>query len=497
MKLRLQTLRFGLIASCFFLPSVSNAQITFERTYGDTANDSGSSVQQTVPDGGYIIAGYSYSFGASNSDIYLIKTDSLGDTLWTRTYGGPQDDGAYSIRQTSDGGYIVVGSTESFGLGPEDVYLVKTDSLGDTLWTKTYGGTSWDLGLSVQQTLDGGFIIVGDTYLGPGVGNVYLIKTDIQGDTLWTKNYGGNQIDRGRSVQQTSDKGYIIAGITESFGAGTYDVYIIKTDTLGDTLWTKTYGSAGEDHGNSVQQTSDGGFIVSGTIRGDVYLIKTDSLGDTLWTKTYGGNKLDIGSSVQQTSVKGYIIAGMTESFGAGNWDVYMIKTDSLGDTLWTKTYGGAEYEWGYSVQQTVPDGGYIITGGTNSFGAGLRDVYLIKTDSLGNVLVGVEEEPDSDGFRIAEFRLLQNYPNPFQHSTVIRYQIPSVYQVTLTVYDITGRLVEILVDEHQEPGIYHIQWDSRTGVSPVRSGIYFYRLQSRIGQAGNYTETKKLILLK
>ncbi|MCH7762002.1 PQQ-like beta-propeller repeat protein, partial [candidate division TA06 bacterium] len=352
-------LRIFLPASYFLLPALSSAQITFERTYGGGLNDIGLSVQQSQ-DGGYIIAGSSMSFGAGLRDAYLIKTDSLGDTLWTRTFGGSLEDLGYSVKETQDGGYIIAGGTESFGAGFFDVYLVKTDSSGDTLWTRTFGGTNWDLGYSVHQTQRGEFVIVGLTDpSGIGMDDVYLIKTDSLGDTLWTKTYGGASVDVGYSVQETSDGGYIITGYTYSFGAGGVDVYLIKTDSLGDTLWTRTYGDDDDDVGRTVQQTSDGGYIIAGHTLSfgaglsDVYLIKTDSLGDTLWTRTYGGTGKDFGHSVQQTSDGGYIITGQMNSFGAVGWAVYLIKTDSLGDTLWTKTYGGAFSDGGYLVQLT------------------------------------------------------------------------------------------------------------------------------------------------
>ena len=208
------------------------------------------------------------------------------------------------------------------------------------------------------------------------------------GQIGWTKTYGGGDWDWGYSIQQTLDGGYIVAGETQSFGVGWTDVYLIKTDANGDVIWTKTYGGSGGDCGNSVQQTSDGGYIIVGGITYfdcDVYLIKTDANGDVEWTKTYGGSGEDCGNSVQQTSDGGYIIVGKTTSFGAGASDVYLIKTDANGNAEWTKTYGGGGEDCGNSVQQTS-DGGYIIVGGTTSFGAGGGDVYLIKTDAYGNV---------------------------------------------------------------------------------------------------------------
>jgi len=254
---------------------------------GASNNDYAEAVEQTS-DGGYIVAGYTTSFGAGIQDVYLIKTDSLGDTLWTRTYGGGSSDLARAVQQTTDGGYIVVGETISFGAGSYDVYLIKTNSNGDTLWTRTYGGGTWDFGYAVEQTTDGGYIVTGYTRsFGAGLDDVYLIKTDSLGNMLWTKTYGGADFDHGYAVRQTTDSGYMVAGYTNSFGAGSYDVYLIKTNANGDTLWTKTYGGGGWDEAYAVRQTTDGGYIVAGYAgsfgagAGDVYLIKTDANGNS------------------------------------------------------------------------------------------------------------------------------------------------------------------------------------------------------------------------
>jgi len=465
------------------------------KTIGGSGLDQGFYVQQTS-DSDYIMCGYTASFGTGTFDVYLIKTDTFGDTLWTRTFGGGFVDEARTVRQTSDGGYILSGSTQSFGAGGFDLYLIKTNEDGDTLWTRTFGGSLNDFGPYLQQTSDGGYVVAGETQSsGAGSRDVWLLRIDDSGDTLWTKTFGGSSSDVGYSVQQTSDSGYIISGSTQSFGAGNRDVWLIRTNATGDALWTRTFGGAGEDVGYSVQQTTDGGYIITGETQSfgagsfDVYLIKTDAAGDTLWTKTFGGSSSEIGYAVQQTTEGGYIITGETQSFGAGSRDVYLIRTNAAGDSLWTRTFGGGDFDESFSVQQTV-DGGYIICGYTRSFGVGSSDVWLIKiaADATTNY-----EAPEAV---ITDYRLFQNYPNPFNPTTRIEYALPAQSYVVLTVYNMLGQRVKTLVDEIQSPGLKSISFNG----SGLASGVYLYRLQSRQidgGQSGSFVQTRKLILLR
>ncbi|UCF71699.1 MAG: hypothetical protein JSW49_05360, partial [candidate division WOR-3 bacterium] len=235
-------------------------------------------------DSGYIVVGGTRSFSSGEDDVYVIKTDVDGGIIWFETYGGIGSDYASSVHETADSGYIVAGSTMSSGPGLSNVYLLKIDADGDTAWTRTYGQAGYlAVGFSVDQTTDGGYVIAGCITSGPGQTYGYIVRTDTAGNALWIEQYGGGgDYDWLMSIQQTKDGGYIAAGFTDSQGAGSLDAWLVRTDVDGDTVWTQTYGGVDDDAGYSVQQTSDDGYIITGVtdsfgaILGDVWIIRTE-----------------------------------------------------------------------------------------------------------------------------------------------------------------------------------------------------------------------------
>ena len=463
-------------------------EILWEKLYGEfDYTEIGFCVQQTS-DGGFIISSRTESHILLLPHLWLIKTDANGDTIWTRNILINQYAEGVSIQQTMDEGYVICGRVISPDSLSFDVLLLKTDEYGNTLWVKIFGGDSFDSGYSVKQTGDGGYIVVGSIDVGNSYYDVWLIKADENGDSIWTRTYGGDKDDNGYSIEETDDGGFIIVGSLRTLDLD-QDVWLLKTDSSGDTLWTKTYGGIKNDVGNSVQQTSDGGYIIVGRTRIVdniyVYLIKTNENGDTLWTKIYGGTESQEGMSVQQTTDGGYIIGAVTESFNVNYTAIWLIKTDSLGDTLWTKILDRHYHDEarGECLRQTK-DNGYIVSGSTYPAGSYLkRDVWLIKIAPDSNV-VGNEHPTNIP----INYDLSQNHPNPFNTTTKIKYQIPTLSFVTLKVYDVLGNEIETLVREEKRTGTCEVTWYAEN----LPSGVYFYQLKAK-----NFFETKKMVLLR
>jgi len=358
--------------------------------YGGTNQDVGTCIDQTS-DGGYIVTGYSESFSNGGEDFAIYKLDSDGNKTWFKYYGGTSNDRGFSIQEISGGGYIVAGLTWSYSYGDYDFAIYKLDSNGNKIWFKHYGGTLSDEGRSIQQTSDGGYIVTGYTKSYTyGAEDFAIYKLDSNGNKVWFKHYGGSGTDRGRSIQQTSDGGYIAAGWTFSYTYGSGDFAIYKLDSNGNKVWFKHLGGTNSDMALSIQQTSEGGYIVCGSSQsytngGDDFAIyKLDSNGNNTWFKHYGGSNYDMAYSIQQTSDGGYIVAGTNPSYTYGYDDFGIYKLDSNGNKTWFKHYGGGSSDTGYFIQQTT-DSGYITVGYTGSYTHGSDDFGIYKLDSDGN----------------------------------------------------------------------------------------------------------------
>jgi putative intracellular protease/amidase len=385
------------------LPSAESNQVqatdqegvVWAKTIGGAQSDGGRDIIETN-DGGFVIAGYTFSFGAGNADASLVKVDAEGELIWSKTFGGAGWEYAYAVGETKDGGFILGGYTTSNGAGQKDILLVRTDPDGNEIWAKTYGGPGIDVGRRVLQTKDGGFILVGyTTSIGLGESDVYLLKTDPNGNEIWAKTFGDTGPDRGHDLDLTFDEGYIITGASGSF-SGNSDAYLIKVNTNGVEEWSKTFSLEGinllsesYDWANAVKTTQDGGFIIIGNSDSNedlmnIHLIKTDSEGEIIWTQTFGKKFYDYGSSVSETGDGGFILSGATKNASTGHNDIYLRKVDQDGNEVWTQIFGTVDgSEWGSSVIETR-NGHFIIAGHTNSYGAGLYDIWLLRV--AGNI---------------------------------------------------------------------------------------------------------------
>ena len=364
----------------------SFAQTTFQKTFGDTAvNDIGQSILQTQ-DGGYLIAATRYTSGNYIESLFLIRTNSNGDTAWTRLINEPTVNysGSQAVK-TSDGGFVITGIK---GGGNTFVpYLMKMDSSGNVVWNKTYLWYADEHINAIVQTPDSGFLLAGYLYNGNNL--VYFIRTNSSGDTLWTKSYGESFFNASvYSVRLASDGGFIAAGSIQNTNTQDVDAFLFKTDSSGNFQWATGYGDSGYDYAQQVETTIDSGYVIAGVTYSfgaglaDFYLVKTDASGTLQWSKTYGGSSDDRSESVRQTADGGYLFTGESASFSFGNFDNYMVRTNASGDTLWTRTLNGLENNEGYSLVITS-DTGYAITG-TYLNASANNDVFLLKVDGDG-----------------------------------------------------------------------------------------------------------------
>ncbi|NIO19798.1 MAG: hypothetical protein GTN76_03420, partial [Candidatus Aenigmarchaeota archaeon] len=366
-------------------------QAQWAMLYGGSGNDWANSVQQTS-DGGYIVAGYTESFGEGLWDIWVLKLSFAGDIEWQRTYGGLQNEEAYSIQETSDGGYIVAGYTDSFGEGNTDIWVLKLTPEGDIEWQRTFGGSGDEWANSIQQTSDGGYIIGGSSNsFGNGEFGFWVIKVSSQGIVEWQDIYTHFVNSYLRSIRETSDGGYITAGHIYPSLNNSFDFLILKLDSIGLIEWQRYYGGSQDDWANAIQETSDGGYFVAGYTESfgagnlDFWVLKLTSIGNIDWERAYGGSGDDWANSAQQTSDGGFIVAGASDSFGAGLSDFWLIKLTSLGIIEWQTPYGNIGEEAAFSLHQTG-DGGYVVAGSTDSYSVGDLDIKVVKLYSDGAI---------------------------------------------------------------------------------------------------------------
>ncbi len=504
--------------------------VQWQKSLGGSGNEAIYSVNLTS-DGGFIIAGFSesndYDVSGNNGgrDCWIVKTDSAGIIQWQNSLGGTGIEAAFSIQQTTDSGYIFSGYTESNDSdvtgnhGLRDYWIVKLNSSGSILWQRALGGTGNERAYSISQTSDGGFIVGGysDSMDGNvafthGAQDYWILKLDSAGLIQWQRSYGGTFTDEAYSIQQTTDGGYVAAGYANSTNGnvtGHYylqDYWIVRMDTAGAKLWAKCFGGSGNDFANSIVQTTDGGFIVAGfsesndsdvTVnRGgkDYWILKIDSLGIIQWEKSAGGSGQDVANAVLQTSDGGYIVAGYSNSIDGevtgnhGDYDSWIIKLDSSGVLQWEKSLGGTGIETASSIKLTST--GELIVGCTTASNDGdvsghygtiaTSDYWLVKLIDLVN---GIEVGNEAVNFQVG--------PNPFSFETIFSFNLTSLKNISMEVRETKGQLVSNIDSRNFSLGKNEIHWFAKncSGVH-IPPGIYFVSLVSDKGR-----ETKKIVI--
>lgn len=371
--------------------SVTIEWSSFLKTFGGTEGDWGYDLIQAA-DGSYVIAGGKSVNTSSGASHYLIKTFSDGNLDWEGTYGGISWDGTYAFTPTIDGSYMLTGYTD--GDGNTDVFVVEANSSGIELNSGPYGGNGDESGRAIQQTPEGDFIILGTTNSsGAGGDDFYLLKINGLGTEEWTKTFGGAGFEEAFGLAIDSDGNYLMVGYTDSFDEPNGEVFLVKTNSDGETLWTKSYPEMSTSVGSTIINTTDGGAIIAGGVGDEVLetsnalLIKINNQGEKEWSQTYGTAQGQTAQDVYQTADGGFVFTGIqsTSNGAVVNFDIYLVKTDANGNEEWSRTFGEGENDYGNAVIQTI-DGGYAIAGATGSYGQGGGDVILIKTDDQGNI---------------------------------------------------------------------------------------------------------------
>lgn len=488
-----------LVISCLFCNPVlaqTAPSIEWAKCLGGYSEETAYCVQQ-VSSGGYIVAAYALSndgdVSGNNSlpytgDFWIVKLDDNGNIEWQECLGGTYNEGATSIKETPDGGFIVAGFASSndgdvsgnhSSTYFDDYWVIKIDNTGNLLWQKCFGGSNYELPADIQLTIDRGFIVAGFSQSNDGdvtghhgansETDYWITRLDSTGDLLWQKSLGGTANDFAYSIQQTTDSGFIVAGYSNSNDGdvtgnhGGWDYWIVKLNSSGNLVWEKSLGGTMDEGGvtylipNSIQQTSDGGFIVAGFTHsndgdvtgnhgnGDAWIVKLDSNGNILWQKALGGSNGDGAYSVQQTIDGGFIIAGMTTSNNYDvsgnhqplvNGDYWIVKLDSIGNLIWQKCLGGSQSEWPFYVRQTT-DGGFVLAGYSNSTDGDVTGLHVsIFTD--GWIVKLSPEIPTGIASPLHNFISLS--PNPVKSQLNINLTTPAI-DVSILVYDVQGRI--------------------------------------------------------
>lgn len=496
----------NLMIIALIIYSQLSAEINYNwlRTYGGSSSEGAKDL--LVDQDSFITAGYTYSEGNGYADALLLKTDSEGNTLWSKSFGGTGFDYANGLCQSQEGdGYLFTGYTTSQGAGGRDIYLVKTDKNGQLIWSKTFGGEKSDIGEKIITTSDNNYLICGTTEsYSKGEEDIYLLKIDLNGDTLWTKTFGCEKSDMAQQVIETSDGNYLIIGSTglldvpdpDPYLGKNREIYLLKTDSNGNFIADMTYNVIGSDQGDydmgyAVCEVKNG-YILTGcssqeiggaSEKMDISIVKTDFDLNEVWKRRLeiSDNFYDFGYSIckVKNTDNEVVITGNYKNRSSLKNDLFILKYDSEGNQLLKETYQGIGSDNAFVVKSTGSNS-FILAGQTNSSGNGKFDLMLMKIDQL----VGVKENP---GIKQSIY-LKQNYPNPFNPTTNISFYVRNKGTVEINIFNEKGELLKNILNTEIKEGEYSCNFDG----SKFSSGTYFYSLKQ-----GNDIMFRKMILMK
>jgi len=471
-----------LVTICIF--SVCNGQkVSFKESLGGNLPEYGYRACQTY-DKGYIAVGSTSSFTNGNTDVYVVKTDSNGTVEWSKNYGSPEIEVGRYVEELSDSSLIIVGYTNSNTANGYDIYLLRLDRWGGKIWEKTIGGSDWEFGYCVHQTNDGNLIIAGGTYsYGAGNEDMYLVKTNLNGDTIWTKTYGGTDDDEARSVKQTSDGYYIVSGVTKSFYDPNGDAYVVKTNSSGDTLWTKSYGGAKADIANDIIECKNGDYALCGNTGSfsndnvDFYVLRIKNDNSFIWDFHIGKDSAyDNLDQLVETASGNLACIGSTFGFsGGGGEDGYLqFLTASGNNSITNPTYGTGQDDGCFSIARTS-DNGFIICGFTDTTRIGYNEsnMLLIKSDSTG-IIPGMKFLLSVQTISNNMITSVKTYPNPFSDETHLIINTSSIIHLSefnLTVTDIIGNICDI---SYQITDMQSNQLELKLNKGNIKRGVYF-----------------------
>ncbi|MDA9564258.1 T9SS type A sorting domain-containing protein [Flavobacteriales bacterium] len=458
---------------------------SFRHVYGGQGDDFGQSIKAT-PDGGYIITGSTGSYGYGQSDVYVLKIDSIGQFEWSKSYGGSNIDWGYDIEIASDSGFVIGGYTNSFGAGGYDFYLIRTNKNGDTLWTKTYGGWNWDLCYSIAVTNDNGIVMVGETYsYGAGEKDIWIVKTDEFGDSLWTKTIGGTLDEIAHSVIENFAGEIVIAGESYTFSDDDSDGLFIKLDSYGNQLQMINYGGLlGQQYMDVIQSLDTSGYVCFGTTENSsstskMYLTKFDENGDFVWDKQFGSGTINTGSAIGNRG-GGSMMVVSTNDHNVNDLEV-IVTSPTGGFWAGDDHLGGNLHDHGTDII-LAPDNHLVILGNTNSFGQGYSDVMIYKStssvpsdtsDYIGIIDTNKVQHPNSftSLHELAEKHQVTIFPNPTSAGAINLTSTAEIHHVYLT--NVMGQIIPTYIVKNGENWLI-------TPKNEYLTGIYLLQVKTK-----------------